>query len=218
MLQRLMISFVAILMLGIGSAAFAPLDKANASAPVLEEGDHYGYVWGLQERLQQLGLYGGEIDGLFGPLTELAVIDFQKRNGLSADGAVGNHTWKALRNNTFTVDQIQLLAQLVYAEARGESLKGQVAVASVVLNRIDSGKFPDTVSGVIYERHAFTCVQNGTFYDQPNKEAYRAVYLAIQGWDPSYGSLYYFNPSKAKSDWIWSRPQTVQIGHHIFAK
>ncbi|HET7579250.1 MAG TPA: cell wall hydrolase, partial [Bacillales bacterium] len=121
-------------------------------------------------------------------------------------------------SKTFTSNQIQLLAQLVYAEARGEPIKGQVAVAAVVLNRIDSNKFPDTVTGVIYEPLAFTCVQLGSFYNQPDKEAYRAVYLAIQGWDPSYGSLYYFNPSKAESDWIWSRPQTVQIGNHIFAK
>ncbi|HEX7065947.1 MAG TPA: cell wall hydrolase [Bacillales bacterium] len=218
MFKRLTISFAVLLTLGMGTAVVAPVDKASASAPVLEEGDHYGFVWGLQKRLQQLGLYKGEVDGLFGPLTEQGVIDFQKRNGLSVDGEVGNHTWKVLRNETFTSDQIQLLAQLVYAEARGESLKGQVAVASVVLNRIESDKFPDTVAGVIYEQYAFTCVQNGSFYNQPDKEAYRAVYLAIQGWDPSYGSLYYFNPGKAESNWIWSRPQTVQIGHHIFAK
>ncbi|HET7578309.1 MAG TPA: spore cortex-lytic enzyme [Bacillales bacterium] len=218
MLKRVAIAAMVLLISGIGVASVAPLNKAEAAAPVLNQGDHYGYVWGLQERLQQLGLYKGKVDGLFGPLTRQAVVDFQKQNGLTVDGKVGPNTLKKLRSETYSSHQIQLLAQLVYAESRGEPFKGQVAVAAVVLNRIDSQKFPDSVAGVIYQPHAFTCVQFGTFYDQPDKEAYRAVYEAIQGWDPSHHSLYYFNPVKATSDWIWSRTETLQIGHHIFAK
>lgn len=218
MIKRLAISFSLIAALGVGTLFATPANQANAAAPVLQKGDQQGHVWGLQNRLLQLGLYKGKVDGQFGPLTQQAVAKYQKQNGLSVDGSVGQSTWNSLENHTFTSKQIQLLAQLVHAEAKGEPLKGQVAVAAVALNRIDSNKFPNTVEGVIYEPLAFTCVPQGTFYDQPNEEAYRAVYLATRGWDPTGGSLYYFNPAKASSSWIWSRPQTVQIGHHIFAK
>jgi N-acetylmuramoyl-L-alanine amidase len=218
MIKRLALSFSLVAVLGVSAILVAPVNQANAQAPVLKKGDRQGSVWGLQNRLLQLGLYKGKVDGKFGPLTQQAVVNYQKQNGLSVDGTVGQGTLHSLRNHTFTSNQIQLLAQLVYAEAKGESLKGQVAVAAVALNRIDSGKFPNTIEGVIYEPLAFTCVQQGTFYEQPDAQAYKAVYLATQGWDPTNGSLYYFNPAKVSSSWIWSRPQTVQIGHHIFAK
>lgn len=218
MFKRISILCTLILTIGFGTIVAAPVHQVDAASPVLKKGDNYNYVWGLQNRLQQLGTFKGKVDGQFGPLTKQAVINFQKQNGLSTDGVVGKGTWNLLRNKTFTSHQIQMLAQLVYAEARGESFKGQVAVAAVALNRIDSSKFPDTLSGVIFQKYAFTCVQNGSYYNQPNKESYKAVYAAIRGWDPSEGSLYYFNPSTATSGWIWSRPETVQIGHHIFAK
>lgn len=206
------------MMIGFGTLFIPAKNYVQAAAPVLEYGDRYGYVWGLQHRLQQLGLYKGKVDGIFGPLTQQAVFTFQRRHGLIVDGIVGPVTWHALREVTFTKEEIQMMAQLVYGEARGEPLKGKVAVAAVVLNRIASPKFPDTVAGVIFEPGAFTAVRDGQYYLQPEKEAYRAVYLAIAGWDPTNGALYYFNPAKASSDWIWSRPQVARIGSHIFAK
>lgn len=219
MYKRLGISIALIFTIGMGAMISIPANGiADAASPVLKKGDQKDYVFGLQNRLQQLGLYKGPIDGHFDSTTRQAVKDLQSQNGLTADGHVGAQTWKTLRDQTYASDEIQLLAQLVYSEAKGESLKGQVGVASVALNRIDSDKFPDTVKGVIYENHAFTAVQQGTFYDAPNKQAYKAVYMAIAGWDPSNDSLYYFNPDTATSSWIWTRPQTVQIGNHIFAK
>lgn len=219
MYKRLGISIALIFTIGMGAIVSIPANGiADAASPVLKKGDQKDYVWGLQNRLQQLGLYKDSVDGNFGSSTRQAVKQFQKQNGLTADGHVGEQTWKTLRNQTYTSEEIQLLAQLVYSEAKGESLKGQVGVAAVALNRIDSGKFPNSVNDVIYQHHAFTAVQQGTFYDAPNKKAYQAVYMATAGWDPSNGSLYYFNPDTATSSWIWTRPQTVQIGNHIFAK
>lgn len=218
LLKRLAFCFALVFAVGTGVSSVAPSITANAAAPVLDKGDREGYVWGLQNRLLQLGIYEGRVDGKFGPLTKQAVKEFQSNYNLPKDGVVGSQTWKTLRNQTFTSDEIQLLAQLVHAEAKGESLKGKVAVAAVALNRIDSNKFPDTVKGVIYEPLAFSPVQDGSFYNPPDKDAYRAVYLATKGWDPTHNSLYFFNPAKAESDWIWTRPQTTQIGKHVFAK
>lgn len=115
-------------------------------------------------------------------------------------------------------NEMQMLAQLVYSEARGESFKGQVAVAAVALNRLQSKDFPNTLKGVIFEPYAFTAVDDGQYWLSPNKTAYRAAWEAVRGWDPTNGALYYFNPATATSKWIWSRPQVVQIGKHIFAK
>lgn len=111
-----------------------------------------------------------------------------------------------------------IMAKAVYAEARGEIFEGQVAVAAVILNRVKSSKFPNSPHGVIYEPYAFTAVSDGQIKLEPNSNAYRAVDLAINGWDPSEGAIYYFNPNTATSKWIWSRPQTKKIGNHIFAK
>lgn len=208
-----LLSFVlAAIFLGITSVS-----KANAQE-IVSQGSVGGLVWDVQHRLQQLGLYPLNLDGHFGPVTRHGVIQFQKRQGLVPDGVVGKKTLTALRQQTFTVEEIEMMAKLVYGEARGEPLEGQVAVASVVLNRLKSDKFPNTVRGVIFQPQAFTAVSDGQYYLTPNKTAYRAVYLAIQGWDPSGGALYYFNPDTATSKWIWSRPQIKKIGKHIFAK
>lgn len=185
---------------------------------IVRKGSVGGLVWDVQHRLQQLGLYPLKLDGHFGPVTRQAVIKFQKQQGLVPDGVVGKKTLTALRKKTFTVEEIEMMARLVNGEARGESLEGQVAVAAVVLNRLKSDKFPNTVRGVIFQPSAFTAVSDGQYYLTPNKTAYRAVYLAIRGWDPSGGALYYFNPQTATSKWIWSRPQITKIGKHIFAK
>ena len=118
----------------------------------------------------------------------------------------------------FSQNDIQLMANAVYGEARGESYEGQVAVASVILNRVESPSFPNTVSGVIFEPRAFTAVADGQIWLTPNERAKEAVLDAINGWDPSLNALYYFNPDTATSGWIWTRPQIKQIGKHIFCK
>jgi N-acetylmuramoyl-L-alanine amidase len=215
-MKRIALGLMLILCMGVGMSAFVPAQKAEAAGPVLKAGAHDGYVWGLQNRLQQLGLYSGKVDGFYGPVTRYAVIQFQNRNHLAADGIAGPVTFRSLRKQSFTSKQLKLFAQLVYAEARGESFKGQVAVAAVVLNRIDSDQFPDTLSGVVYEPRAFSCVANGAIQNHPDKEAYRAVYAAISGWDPSQGALFYFNPDKSDSTWMRSLTVIVRIGHHVF--
>lgn len=122
------------------------------------------------------------------------------------------------KSGGFSQNDLQLLAQTVYGEARGEPYIGQVAIAAVVLNRLEDERFPDTVSGVIYQPGAFTCVADGQLYLTPDETAKKAVRDAINGWDPSHGSVYYFNPDTATSKWIWSRPQKLKIGKHIFCE
>ncbi|SEN27365.1 N-acetylmuramoyl-L-alanine amidase [Lihuaxuella thermophila] len=111
---------------------------------------------------------------------------------------------------------IQLMANAVHGEARGEPYVGQVAVAAVILNRLEHEKFPDTVSGVIFQPGAFTAVADGQIWLTPNETSKKAVMDAVKGWDPTNGCIYYFNPATATSKWIWSRPQHKKIGKHIF--
>lgn len=195
-----------------------PMEKVEASGTILKFGDRYGLVWDLQHRLQQLGFYTSNTDGIFGSHTQQAVLKFQMRNGLLADGIVGTKTWRSLRNLTYTENEIEMLAKLVHGEARGESFEGKVAVAAVIFNRLNSSKFPNTVQGVIFEPRAFTAIDDGQYYVTPDAESYRAVYLAIRGWDPTDGALYYFNPDTATSAWIWTRPQIKKIDQHIYTR
>lgn len=118
----------------------------------------------------------------------------------------------------FSANDLKLMANAVYGEARGEPYIGQVAVAAVILNRLESEKFPNTVSGVIFQPGAFTAVADGQIWLQPNEVAKKAVRDAINGQDPALGCCYYFNPVTATSKWIWSRPQVKKIGKHIFCK
>lgn len=120
--------------------------------------------------------------------------------------------------NGFSQNDIQLMANAVYGESRGEPYTGQVAVAAVILNRVNSETFPNTVSGVIFEPGAFTAVADGQIWLTPNENAKKAVVDAINGWDPTGEALYYFNPDTATSSWIWGRPQIKRIGKHIFCK
>lgn len=153
------------------------------------------------------------------------VIELKKANGLSKNLIYpGQHLRIPDKTNvsrgaaSFSEDDIYWLARAVYGEARGESYEGQVAVAAVILNRVESPQFPNTVKGVIFEPLAFTAVADGQIYYTPNSTAIKAVREAINGWDPSGGALYYWNPAKATSKWIWSRPIIKQIGNHVFAK
>ena len=178
----------------------------------------------IQTRLKNWGYYSGEVDGVFGSATEKAVKYFQQKNGLTADGVVGAQTLAALGINGGGGDlsggtqsgDLHLLARVRSAEARGEPYTGQVAVGAVVLNRVRHSSFPNSISGVIYQSGAFSCLDDGQFDEPIAESAYRAAQDALNGSDPSGGAIYYFNPATATSKWIWSRPLIVTIGKHRF--
>lgn len=184
-------------------------------------------VYRVQQKLKQYGYYSGSLDGYFGQATYDAVVWFQKKNGLKADGVVGSATAAALGislqdNQTTTAaaateSESYLLARLVHGEARGEPYTGKVAVAAVVLNRVRSASFPNTISGVIFQTGAFDCVYDGQLWLTPDSESIRAANDALAGWDPTGGCLYYYNPSTATSAWIWTREVRLNIGAHAFA-
>ena len=178
----------------------------------------------VQTKLKRWGYYTGTVDGIYGNLTRKAVRYFQSRNGLAVDGIVGPKTAAALGislggsdNNSVSNNDLYLLAKCVYAEARGESYIGQVAVAAVILNRVESASFPNTIAGVIYQPWAFTAVNDGQINLEPNQTAYNAARDALNGWDPTYGAIYYYNPKTASSKWIYNRKTTIEIGNHVFA-
>ncbi len=195
-------------------------------ALTLKQGSRGEQVKTMQTKLKNWGYYNGSVDGIFGKQTKTAVILFQKKNGLTADGIVGAKTLSALgmsssssgSTSSYSNADVQLLARLIYGEARGESYVGQVAVGAVVMNRIKSSSFPNTMSGVIYQRYAFTAVDDGQINLTPDATSKKAAQDAMNGWDPSYGALYYYNPKTASSSWIFSRQTTVTIGNHVFAK
>lgn len=185
----------------------------------------------IQTRLSSWGYYSGDIDGLYGYLTYSAVKSFQTKNGLSADGIAGPETLAALglptgnqQNNqnqgnaSTDSGDVQLLARLIHGEARGEPYEGKVAVGAVVLNRTTDSRFPKTIAGVIYQPGAFDAVYDGQINLAPDNSSLNAARDAMNGWDPSYGCIYYYNPNTATSSWIWSRPIIVVIGEHNFAK
>lgn len=173
----------------------------------------------IQQKLKDLGYYFGSVDGIYGNATRSAVVAFQKANGLTADGVAGPKTIAALglNFNSVTSSDLYLLAKCVHAEARGEPYVGQVAVAAVILNRVKDAAFPNTISGVIYQPWAFTAVNDGQINLEPNSTAYQAAQDALNGWDPTYGCLYYYNPTTATSKWIFTRQTVVTIGKHVFA-
>ena len=180
----------------------------------------------IQTKLKRWGYYNGNIDGIYGSQTLAAVKWFQSKNGLVVDGIAGTKTLQAMgiysssssSSSSSNSSNLNLLARLVYGEARGEPYTGQVAVAAVVLNRVKSSSFPNTISGVIYQSGAFDVVRDGQINLTPNTTAINAAQAALNGWDPSYGAIYYFNPATATNKWIWSRPMTVTIGRHRFCK
>ena len=203
--------------------AFAAALIQTASADLYKKGSSGQIVVEIQSRLKDWGYYTGRADGAFGSETEKAVKLFQQKNGLVADGKVGDQTLAALGINPSEIGQnsspdadLQLLARLISAEARGEPYIGQVAVGAVVLNRVEHPSFPNTLADVIYQTDAFTCLYDGQFDEPVAESAYRAAQEAMDGYDPSYGALYYFNPVTATSEWIWSRPLIVTIGKHRF--
>ncbi|ADU26011.1 spore cortex-lytic enzyme [Ethanoligenens harbinense] len=180
----------------------------------------------IQTRLKSWGYYTGTVDGVYGAGTRAAVIAFQRKNGLTADGVAGSATLRAIGlpagssggYGQYSQSDYQLLARVISAESRGEPFVGQVAVGAVILNRVDSPLFPNTIAGVVYQPGAFTCLTDGQFNQPVAESAFRAAQNAINGWDPSNGSLYYYNPDTAISQWIRSRPILLRIGKHVFCK
>ena len=179
----------------------------------------------VQTLLKKWGYYTGSVDGINGPLTKAAVKRFQKKYGLVQDGVVGPKTAakmgisvsKGSSSSNYNNNDLYLLAKLVHSEARGEPYTGQVAVAAVVLNRVDDSRFPNTIAGVIYQPWAFTAINDGQFNLEPNKTAYQAAKDALNGWDPTYGAVYYYNPKTAASSWIRSTKTVTTIGDHVFS-
>ena len=180
----------------------------------------------IQDKLKRWGYYTGNVDGIYGSLTVAAVKRFQQKNGLKVDGIAGTQTLNALGimqssssgSSSSNSSNVNLMAKAIYGEARGEPYTGQVAVGAVIMNRVRSSKFPNTIAGVIYQSGAFDAVSDGQINLQPDATARKAAQDAINGWDPTYGAIYYFNPNTATNKWIWSRPMTVTIGKHRFCK
>ena len=193
----------------------------RADAVTYKQGSTGSVVTQIQQKLSNWGYYSGSVDGVYGSKTVAAVKYFQRSNGLTADGKCGAKTLAALGISVSETSQsssgdVDLLARLISAEARGEPYSGQVAVGAVVLNRVASPAFPNSLSGVIYQSGAFTCLQDGQFWGSVADSAYKAARDALNGWDPSGGAIYYFNPNTATSSWIWSRPVITVIGKHYF--
>lgn len=242
MKKGLMVGAMAFALLGSVTAGTLALvreepvaELAVVEAAVLRQGSTGGEVKEVQRRLKNWGYYSGAVDGIFGSGTRKAVIYFQQKNGLTADGIVGKATYKALGmndsynalnggsgsssggTNGYTSSDVYLMAKAIYAEGRGESYTGQVAIGAVIMNRVKSPDFPNTIAGVIYQKGAFTAVADGQINLEPNETAYSAARDAMNGWDPTYGCLYYYNPAVATSSWIFTRETVTVIGKHVFA-
>lgn len=223
---RVVLALALILLLIAASLLAVGAGKVAAAGELLRYGSRGESVRQVQSRLNKLGYWCGTADGIFGVNTRSAVRRFQSAKGLSVDGIVGPKTYSTLgispssssSSGGYSSSDLYLLARCVYGESRGEPYVGQVAVAAVVLNRVKSAAFPNSISGVIYQPYAFTCVSDGQLYLEPDQSAYNAARDAMNGWDPTNGCLYYYNPSTATSAWIWSRPIMLQIGRHNFCK
>ncbi len=232
----LLLSF---LLLAVAVSSLPLLTLAQARPNLYWGSSERAHIYDVQARLKQWGYYTGPIDGVYGAGTYEAVRLFQSRNGLRVDGVVGTSTWAALgfatggaapsTRPTATAttasyaavsrrDDVNLLARTVHAEAGAEPYLGKVAVGAVILNRVRDSRFPNSLAGVIYQPNAFESVSNGLIWRQtPSNDSIRAAQDAINGWDPTYGAVYFWNPSKPVNPWIWSRRIVTRIGAHVFA-
>lgn len=182
----------------------------------------------VQQKLKSLGYYKGSVDGIFGTATKNAVKAFQKNCGITADGIAGPKTLKYLGlgsastsssgSGKYSQSDVNLLSKLIAAEARGENYTGQVAVGAVVLNRVSHSSFPDTIAGVIYQSGAFSAVNDSNWGIAGNDTSRKAAQDCINGWDPSGGAIYYYNPKKTSNKFMLSRPVIKTIGNHIFCR
>ena len=220
--------FGIILMLGLVISFIMALSSQYNQVEALSKyGSRGSEVRTIQEKLKRWGYYSGSVDGIYGSQTVTAVKKFQKKNGLQVDGIAGTKTLNAMGINSSSSSSegssssssnVNLLARVIYGEARGEPYTGQVAVGAVILNRVKSSSFPNTIAGVVYQNGAFDAVADGQVNLTPDSTSKKAAQDALNGWDPTYGAIYYFNPSTATNKWIWSRPMTVTIGKHRFCK
>lgn len=224
------------ILLTIALWAAASSWASAATRPTLYWGWRGPSVRLVQWKLSVWGYLKGPVDGVYGATTYRAIVNFQRRNGLHVDGLVGPRTWSALGFG-YTVAQraaprttaaapvasrsstVNLLARVVAAESHGEPYRGQVAVAAVILNRLKHPSFPHSVSGVVFQPHALESVTNGLIWRRtPDSVAYAAARDAVNGFDPSYGATFFWNPYKPVSGWIWTRRIITQIGRHVFAR
>ncbi len=232
MLKKMLILVLIVLMGTAGvicgtSLIKTQLKEENAQTTIAKIEEVDGAVANTREvqtRLKKWGYYTGNVDGINGPKTISAVKKFQKKYGLVQDGIVGPLTAAKMglsvsgsSSSSYNSNDRYLLAKVIYAEARGESYTGQVAIGAVVLNRVRDSRFPNTVAGVIYQPWAFTAVNDGQINLEPNQKAYQAADDALNGWDPTYGAVYYYNPATATSKWIYTTKTVTQIGKHVFA-
>ncbi len=226
---------LSVLLCGIGMeysgnrSAEVSLNEFGSVETLSKRGSVGSEVRKIQTKLKNWGYYTGSVDGIYGSRTESAVRAFQRKNGLTADGIAGPKTLAAMGlptgsssggNSSVSANSanVELLARVIYGEARGETYVGQVAVAAVVLNRVEDSRFPKTIAGVVYQAGAFDAVADGQINLTPNQTAYKAARDALNGWDPTYGSIYYYNPSTATNKWIKTLPITVRIGKHVFSR
>ncbi len=214
------------ILMGIAATVKIKKDSLQAQEVLSRLGSRGEEVRSIQKKLKSLGFFDGAVDGIYGVKTQRAVRQFQKSVGITADGVAGQRTLLYLglgsgsssNNGGYSSSDVYLLAKVIAAEARGESYTGQVAVGAVVLNRVDSSSFPDTISGVVYQKGAFSAVTDSNWSVAPDSTARKAAQDAINGWDPSGGALYYYNPAKTSNRWIRSRPVITTIGRHLFCK
>lgn len=215
--------------LGAGTAGLAAYElcyKDEAVYAVSKYGSSGDEVRRIQQKLSDLGYYKGKVDGIYGTNTQSAVKSFQRNVGLTADGIVGSATLLYLglsggstaNNTSYSDADVQLLGKVISAEARGESYEGQVAVGAVILNRVAHSSFPDSLSGVVYQNGAFSCVNDSNWYQPISETSKKAAIDALNGWDPSGGAIYYFNPAKTNDKFMHSRPVIKVIGSHKFCK
>ena len=227
-MKRIFVCVLLVVFCAVVMGVFLTLDTADAE--VLKQGSTGAQVKTVQTKLKNWGYYTGSVDGIYGPKTVSAVKYFQRKNGLTQDGVMGAKTAAAMgitlsssststssAGGSYSSSDSYLLAKCIYAEARGEPYTGQVAVGAVILNRVRSSKFPNSIAGVIYQPYAFTCVSDGQINLTPDATAKKAAQDALNGWDPTGGCLYYYNPATATSSWIWSRTVMLSIGKHNFA-
>ena len=222
------IMIVLIIILSIIAILITIYSEKNTVEVLSKYGSRGEEVRQIQTKLKRWGYYNGNVDGIYGSQTQEAVRYFQRKNNLKVDGIAGPETLKAMgifnssssssSSTSSNSSNLNLLARIIYGEARGEPYTGQVAVGAVVMNRVKSSSFPNTISGVIYQSGAFDAVRDGQINLSPDSTAKKAAQDALNGWDPTYGAIYYFNPATATNKWIWSRPMTVTIGRHRFCK
>lgn len=225
-MKKKIIGFIAIMLLVVTFITTLAMQN-NEVLALSKYGSRGSEVSTIQDKLKRWGYYTGNVDGIYGSLTVAAVKKFQQKNGLTVDGIAGPKTLAAMgitssssssSSSSSNSSDVNLLARVIYGEARGEPYAGQVAVGAVILNRVKSSQFPNTIAGVVYQSGAFDAVSDGQVNLTPDSTAKKAAQDALNGWDPSYGAIYYFNPNTATNKWIWSRPLTVTIGKHRFCK